>query len=100
MTAAGRPGYRAHVEVRPPLFQRIRPWQWVLIDAVLALAFTALVEDVTELPHAFLLALGTSLTITLRRRWPVLALGLALLGTAVVGKLAIAAPRRSPAASW
>ncbi|GAA3235300.1 sensor histidine kinase [Actinocorallia longicatena] len=69
--------------LRPPLLQRVRAWQWVLLDAVAALAITVpLLRD--GAPWLTVLCWATGAVLVLRRRWPLAVLVASAAGTAVL----------------
>jgi signal transduction histidine kinase len=74
-----------YTEPRPPLIKRLRPGHWLMFDGLVAAAYAAIAGGVlVRHPHGMPapLALAAvavlSLTIALRRRQPVLALGAVL----------------------
>jgi signal transduction histidine kinase len=72
-------------EPRPPLIKRLRPGHWLIFDCLIATGYAAIAGAVLlRHPHGMPVPLGQaavavlSLTIALRRRQPVLALGVVL----------------------
>jgi signal transduction histidine kinase len=74
-----------HTEPHPPLIKRLRPGHWLVLDCLIATGYAAIAGTVLlRHPHGMPVPLGLaavavlSLTIALRRRQPVLALGVVL----------------------
>jgi hypothetical protein len=81
-------GVTDQATLRPPLIKRLRPWHWVVIDAVVAVLFAAaLVVGSTRPAYgvpvwvAYLLALISTLPIAVRRLWPLPVLAVVLAGS-------------------
>jgi signal transduction histidine kinase len=76
-----------HTEPRPPLVRRLRPGHWLMFDCLVAIGYAAIAGGVLlRHPHAPLAPAAVAvlgLTIALRRRQPVLALGVVLVVLAV-----------------
>ncbi len=79
-------------EPRPPLVRRLRPGHWLLFDCLVAIGYAAIAGGVllrhphaTPVPLALAAVAVLGLTIALRRRQPVVALGVALVVPVVFG---------------